>query len=209
VTRPPSADEPEPGRSFAVSDAVRVALAPGPAYAALVAADATGSWWRVAGAVVFCAVLAGSAATIAATETISAPTVLSVSLCWSFVSGVQLLAALVLIRGASGAPVRRPRALELLFRAHLPWSLWLLAVAGAASLLPRSPLLFPGAIHSMLVPAVWTPILIAAFCRRALGCSAREARRRTLLHQALTWLVIAAFALAMTTPWARMEGGIQ
>jgi predicted metal-dependent phosphoesterase TrpH len=43
---------------------------------------------------------------------------------------------------------------------------------------------------------------VAGFCRSVLGCTVAGARRRTLVHQATTWAVIAAYAILAIQPWS-------
>ena len=59
---------------------------------------------------------------------------------------------------------------------------------------------------TVLVPLVWTPPLIAGFCRSVLGCSTTQARRRTIAHQAMTWAVILGYAILAVQPWSRTGG---
>jgi len=50
-------------------------------------------------------------------------------------------------------------------------------------------------------------VMIAAFCRAVLGCSVRDARRRTALHTAITWGVILFLSILADSTWARFGGG--
>ena len=48
-------------------------------------------------------------------------------------------------------------------------------------------------VLSLLVPAVWTTIIVSAFCRTALGCTPARARMLTVAHQAMTWTAFFAY----------------
>jgi hypothetical protein len=59
------------------------------------------------------------------------------------------------------------------------------------------------------VPAIWTAILIFAFCRTVLDCGRREAIRRTVVHQAIIWsMTLVIFALAVQL-WPRVEAALR
>jgi hypothetical protein len=88
------------------------------------------------------------------------------------------------------------RALDLFFAAHAPWSLWLLAVVAWAPR-PGGRPLTPVLLVALVVLAL-TFRMIAAYFHVVLGLDLRAARRRAILHQAVTWiLLLGAEALAV------------
>ena len=88
-------------------------------------------------------------------------------------SALQIAIALSLIAAPSRRTVGLPRALDLFFASHAPWSLWFLAAA-AWGMSPlgcwSTPLLFLA-----LAPIVLTPRMIAAFFREVLELDPRHA----------------------------------
>jgi hypothetical protein len=91
-----------------------------------------------------------------------------------------------LVSSAPPRSIGRARAVELMFAAHGPWSLWLVAVAVVELLTPA----MTTVIASAIVPLAWTALLLQAFCREVLGLSPRQARSRVFAHQAFTILVV-------------------
>jgi hypothetical protein len=127
--------------------------------------------------------------------------VASTTLYWSFVPILQLIAALVLVRAAPNRRLPVPAAIDALFAANGPWSLWLLALAGWAVSAPPIARSMDGILAAALIPLVWTPVLVFVFCRSVLGDAPRAAASKTLLHQAAMlalFLVYAGNAIALT-----------
>lgn len=149
------------------------------------------------------ALVVGCAAAIAATGHVTVPLIASTTLWLSPIVGVQIVLAAAFIGGRSRS---LPSALDLFYVAHGPWSLWLLAIAAAALCLPSGMPHLTLVEATGLVPLVWTARLIYAFNRQVLQQDARQALRRTLLHQAITWaLFIGAYAQAVQV-WPRILG---
>ena len=86
-----------------------------------------------------------------------------------------------LIASAKTRRVTFPRAIELLFAAHAPWSLWLVAATIFQTINPDPYIV----IGSGVVPMAITAVMLAAFGREVLGLSGREARIRVFAHQAV------------------------
>ena len=208
MTHAPAADVRPTARSLGprLSDETLIALGPRRAYETLVAARAHGSWQQVAARAAFVLIVFATAATVMATRVVSVPTLLTVAMCWVFVPAIQLIAGFALCRHPPETRVSLPRAVELLFLAHVPWSVWLLAAGLAAVWIPSGVILVNLIYVTALVPIVWTPRLIAAFCRSVLGCTAAQARLRTIAHQAFTWAIIAGYIILSIQPWARFGG---
>ena len=162
-------------------------LSPGATYAALAR---TPSRLGPLGALrrpLLVAMIFGAFAAIGATRHAPPGLLLSTTICWSTVVIMQAAIALVVIAAPARRTVGIPRALDLFFASHAPWSFWMLAVAawgpvpGARSMTPL--------LAAALIPMVLTPRAIAAFFREVLELDPRAAMRRTLAHQALTWTV--------------------
>jgi hypothetical protein len=81
--------------------------------------------------------------------------------------------------------VNMSRALDLWFAGHVPYSLWLLLAAAAIAAMPAAGL--DGLIAVAVIPAVWTAVIVAAFCRNVLGTSRAGARWRASAHFLAMW----------------------
>lgn len=136
------------------------------------------------------ALVLGTATVVASTGRITPALVISGSLVWSFVPVLQLLTGLVLVRGAA---VSRGEALGRYFAAHTAWSLWMLAAAAFAVIL-SSPLswLFP-VLLTAAVPMLLTARRLVRLCRADFQFAPGLARRRVIVHQAMTVGVILAY----------------
>jgi len=88
---------------------------------------------------------------------------------WSFVVAIQIAVAVGVIMSARERRIDLVPALDLWFAGHLPYSLWMLAVAALAT---SSGLVDPMFLFATaVVPSAWTAWIVAAFCRRVLGNS--------------------------------------
>ena len=133
---------------------------------------------------VLAAAVIGVSLAIAATRHVTPSLVLGTTMAWAFVVVLQIAIALLLIAAPSRRTIGVPRALDLFFASHAPWSLWVLAVVALPAPLGRPviPLLLLA-----VVPLVMTNRAIAAFFREVLQYGARRAVAHTAIHQALTW----------------------
>jgi hypothetical protein len=182
---------------------VRLALAPIVTYRQVMSAPVRGTWMRALERPALVAVIVGTVMTMSAAQRVPVGLVLMGIVCWSFVPVIQSLIGLVVIGRARGRPLSVPRCLELLFLGQLPWSLWMLVVVGVYSFTQLTPgylVLVP----SMAIPALWTTIIVFAFCRTALGCTPARARVLTVAHQAMTWTVFTGYVFLVSGLWARL-----
>lgn len=181
-------------------------LAPAAAYARYAPAFARDGWWTALRRPLFVAILQGVAFAVFATETVAAPVVVSLTLCWAYTIVVQVLSGAALIASAPYRDVSFSRALDLLFLGHAPWSLWLLLYVAAhtfAGVRSSWPLLL-----SILIPAVLTPRILVAFSQHVLRLDRRTAVRRVTLHQAITWALILGYGSAAVALWPRLVGAL-
>jgi len=138
------------------------------------------------------ALVIGTAVAAAATERVTIPLVLTSTLGWAFVPVIQLLTGLLLVRGV--APGRRVYALERYFDTHRPWSLWILGVHAVFLLVPASRGVALVITPLAILPAVLTVRALVKVCREVLGMPATAARRAVALHQAVTYVIVLAYA---------------
>jgi hypothetical protein len=167
---------------------------------------AAGTWILAFERPAFTALLIGALVAIASTGRVTLGLVSSVAVCWSFVPALQMLAGAIVIASCRSPHVRMARALDLLFAGHLPWSLWLLAVAAWATFVPFVSLAVLGL--TMLVPAAWTTYIVFAFCRTVLGATTRGARLRTAIHQTIVWTLAGTYVFLSNGMWPRLLGAI-
>jgi hypothetical protein len=135
------------------------------------------------------ATVLGVSLAISATGRVTPALVLSATLTWGYIVMLQLAVALPLVTPAARRTVGVPRALDLFFAGHAPWSLFALAAAAwAPTPLGRSiwPLLI-----TLAIPIALTPRILVAFFAEVLRMDRRAARRMTVLHQAITWIIFA------------------
>jgi len=147
--------------------------------------------------------IAGTAASVSATNRISWSLFLSGMICWSFITAVQLLNATLLIRG-EGRPIGYARALQLFFTAHAAWSLWLIAAAVCLFAARGSVGLADFVLPTVVVPLGWTASMVFSYCREVLRLDRRRAALRTAVHQGLTGLVIAVYVAWAIQLWPRL-----
>jgi hypothetical protein len=183
--------------------------APARAYAESIASPSRGRW-AVVSRPLLIALVMGTASAFAATGHVTLGLVVSGLVCWSFVPLLQIATAVAIMGPRASRSVPLARRLELWFMGHAPWTLWILAVTllmGQAGLWLH---LEWAIIATALIPAVWTSVVGAAFCRVVLGDSRRAAVARTALHQAITWTLLLLYfgwAVALGPRIAAVLGG--
>jgi hypothetical protein len=168
--------------------------------------DASGNLSVLLRRVVVAALALGFAMAYSATGHVTLSLVASTTLLWLPVIGVQVAIALLFIAGPGAGPARSTvgvvPALAGFFKAHVPWTLYfLLAWTWAPTLTyhPIMPMLVCG-----LVPLALTGWMIATFFRDVLKLSWRQAWRRTLMHQAVTWGTLIGLYSAAVAMWPRI-----
>jgi hypothetical protein len=185
-----------------MSAELRLILAPRDTYAALARIPDRGTVLSALRRPLLVAAVLGASTAIAATGRVTPSLLLSMTICWSFVVVLQVAVALSLIARPAQRTVGLPRALDLFFASHAPWSLWMLAAAAWAPS-PIGRPMWP-VLAAALVPIALTPLMIAAFFREVLEMDPRHAVARTAAHQAITWtLFLLLFGTAVQI-WPRV-----
>jgi hypothetical protein len=168
--------------------------------------ESRGAPWRQALAVpALLTLLLGIVTSAAATGRVVASLVVSQTICWSFVPALQLMTGSILIGSAGQRPVSFARAIELLFAAHGPWSLWLVAIATLQMLTPNQNIVFA----STVAPAAWTAWILFAYSREVLALPSRRAWVRVIAHQAATALLILTYIELASRISVRVIGLLQ
>ena len=188
-----------------LSTGLRLALAPAPGFAALVAARRDATWRAAIAGPVFSVATIGVLVSIATTGRLTLELAATLAAAWSFAVAIQIAAAVALIASSPRRQVSRPRAFELLFLGHLPWSLWLLAATASALALDKVPLTPLAA--TMVAPILWTMVIVAAMCREVLGIARRGALVRAIGHQAIVWGLALQVAALAAGSWGRLIQG--
>lgn len=181
---------------------LRVALAPLDTYRELTAEPAHTSWLHALERPALVAMIVGTSITLSSAGRVPLGLVLMGILCWAFVPVLQLLVGAIVSGIAGSRRVSLARSIELLFMAQLPWSLWVLVMTGLPAF-TYMPLPQSAQVVSLLIPGVWTSMIVLAFCRAVLGCTTRGARWLTALHQTMIWVLFFGYAFLVSGLWAR------
>jgi len=143
---------------------------------------------------------------VMAVQRVTASLVAVAAMSWSFVVVIQIAVAVGVIASSRARRIDLLHALDLWFGGHLPYSLWMLAVAALAA---TSRLVDPVFLFATaLLPSAWTAWIVAAFCRRALGNTPSTARRRAAAHQAIVWATGLGYAALTSGGWFQVTGSI-
>ena len=175
--------------TWTLSEAVALMLRPSREYQWRVGQSRTAPWPRALIVPGLLTLLFGIVTSAAATGRVVASLVVSQTICWTFVPVLQFVTGSGLIGASPNRLVTFPRAIELLFAAHGPWSLWLVAIGVAQMLTPNQNVV----ILSAAVPGIWTAWILLAFSHDVLGLPAGRGRLAVFLHQAATVLLILAY----------------
>lgn len=159
---------------------------------------------RVLAQMALTALVIGTSVAAASTERVTASLVLTSSIAWAFVPLIQLATGLWFVRAAS--PGARGSALAAYFDTHRPWSLFILAFHAMILMWPAS-----RGFTLMLAPAGVIPIGLTAVAlvrlgKNVLGLSAGAARRNVAVHQAMTYVIVAAYAAWASAYLPRLMG---
>jgi hypothetical protein len=179
-------------RTFAtwtLSEALELMARPAREYRRRVGESRDAPWRQALAVPGLLALLLGIVTSAAATGRVVASLVISQTVCWSFVPALQLMTGSILIGSAGPRPVSFARAIELLFAAHGPWSIWLVAIAALQMLTPNQNIVFA----STVAPAAWTAWILFAYSREVLALPSRQAGVRVIAHQVATALLILTY----------------
>jgi hypothetical protein len=168
-----------------------VLIAPGKTYRQLAIDKATTGW---AGVLRRCAVgvlVLGTVISLVSTGSATLQTVASAASYWLIVPLIQFALAFLLVITAPERRVSTGRAVELMWVGHLPWTLWLLAVAIVLTL---HAVVTPVMAAAALIAAAWRGVIVCALCREVLGTAPRSAVIRAAFHQAAALGIIFLYA---------------
>ena len=93
---------------------------------------------------------------------------------------------------------------DLLLAANAPWSLWMIASSIAVGTFGYAA--YGWMLVLALLPITLTLRIVYVFCRDVMNDAPRAAVKRTLAHQAITWLVAALYLDRSVSLWPRIIG---
>lgn len=175
----------------ALSDDLRVMLAPAASYRRLIEQPPATGARAVLGRPALVALVVGALITLGNAGQLLPTLLVGSVLSWSWVPALQLVVSAPLIAAARRRKVALSAAIDLFFMGHLPWSLWLLALAGW--LLARFPQGLSGASNlrgmaaTALLPILWTWVITFSFCRTVLALPRWLCAVWVLAYQAVLW----------------------
>lgn len=192
---------PIPSRSR-FSTELHVALAPDATFRHLMASRSYVHGWRALRRPAMVLLMISVLAPIMAVQRVTIALVATAALSWCFVLAIQTLVAVGVIASAPARRVPLAAALDLWFAGHLPYSLWMLVAFGVMAESQSGPLrLF---VSAAVVPAVWTAIIVASFCRTVLGTTAFGACWRTAVHVIGVWAIALSYIAWAAGGWFQL-----
>ena len=126
---------------------------------------------------------------------------------FGFVLLIQMAVGAGIVASAPGRRTSMPRALDLWFAGHVPYSLWLLTVAAIFAASPWASL--DGFVMLAIVPAAWTAVIVAAFCRHVLGSGRAGARWRAAVHLIVMWAIALELVALSAGGWFQISRSVK
>jgi hypothetical protein len=186
---------------------VQVALAPDSTYRALVADDERVAAWRMLRRPLVVLIVIATVVPIMAVQRITLALLAASMVSFSFVAAIQLAVGAAVVASAGSRQVSFPRAIDLWFAGHVPYSLTLLIAAGVFASLPYGSL--EGLIVPAVIPAAWTAVIVAAFCRQVLGTSRAGARWRAAAHFLVIWVIAFELVALSAGGWFQIASSVK
>ena len=154
--------------------------------------------------ILFISVLIAACAGVSATGRLTLSLLASLAALWMFVPLLHVAVAAVIVFSARGRRVSAGRAIALLLRQHLPWSVWLIVASAMTTMGGYA--LYHEALLLALAALALTMRLIYRWCLEALDDTPRGAIARTLAHQGLTWGAAAVYLDRAVGLLPRLQG---
>ena len=191
---------------WSASTEVVVAFAPEVAYRRLIGGSKARAGRQLLQRLGVMLLVIGIAVPLMAVQRATILLVVTAALSWSFVLAIQVTVAALVIASVPARPIGTLDALNLWFAAHLPYTVWMLAVSVlmAASRYASAELL----IASAIIPAAWTFVIVSAFSRVVLQTGRAGARWRATAHQLLIWTIALSYVAWAAGGWFQVLGPI-
>jgi len=183
------------------SSELQIALAPQASYQRFLSALLPGRWHvlrRLAVIVLVIAVMSP----IMAVQRVTLGLVATAALSWSFAVVLQSIVGLAIVVSAPARRIAVLPALDLWFAGHVPYSLWMLVAFGLTATMTSANMRL--VILSAVVPAIWTAIIVAAFCRTVLGSTPSGARWRAGAHFVAIWAITFSYIAWAAGGWFQL-----
>lgn len=116
---------------------------------------------------------------------------------FAFIPIFEVAAFAVIYRARLGTRVRLSEAADRFFDGHLPWFLWLTAMAAVGSVVPPRTVVssIPWFGASLLVPIIWSARLDFQYFRDAMARPSRAALTDAVFYRAIAWTGIVGYFL--------------
>ena len=189
-----------------LSAEVRIAFAPDKTYRELAVGTEQVGVWRMLRRPLIVLVVIATAVPMMAVQRITLALFAFSIASFGFVLLIQIAVAAGIIASAPARRASMPRALDLWFAGHAPYSLWLLTAALFFAMSPWASL--DGLIALAIVPAVWTAVIVAAFCRHVLGVGPAAARWLAALHFIVIWATTFEIVAVSAGGWFQITGSV-
>jgi hypothetical protein len=181
------------------STETKLACSPGRVYPELLRSPRASGWRSLLARAGTTVLVLGVFVSIIAVQRVTVSLVATSALSWSFVVAVQLALGAAVALSAPARRVNMTTALSLWLAGHAPYTLWMLLLAAIAAGTPWASL---GVLVGLAtIPAVWTGVIVSAFCRHVLGVSRRGAHARAIVHAALVWALTLQYVAWSAGGW--------
>jgi len=188
------------------SDAVRVSLHPRGAYAELARAPDRARFLELP---LLTSLLLGVGFAVVDSRRPSLRLVAGCAVAWSFLPALQIASVVASWLAFARRRIPLRRAIHLHFLGHLPWSLWLLALAAVAS--ETSPRREVGVLQlasaTVAAPFLWSRVIGWHFFRRVYALGRGATLLATAPHAAIVLGAILGFFLVTGQLLPRLLGG--
>jgi hypothetical protein len=183
---------------------VWVMLNPAAAYRLLVRESPGGGIWLVLKRPLLLAFVLGCTMSLITTASLTLRLVGPATIYWSFVPLVET-GALAAVCWSERRIVSFPRAIDLFFTGHGPWTLWLIGLSAIWSFFPPvKAFSLTGAVWlygASAIVILWSAYIDFCFFRFVVGRNRTRAGRDLLLHRSISWsLIIAIFGEPVIWP---------
>jgi hypothetical protein len=186
-----------------------VMLHPGAAYANLARLPGSGGWILFRRPILV-ALVFGCVISLMTSGRLTLRLALPAAIVWSFVPLLEM-ASLAAVWHIKRPPISLPRAIDLFFMGHAPWSLWLVGFAAIRAFVPTVQVFaWMGAkwiwFASAFLAMAWSGYIDFHFFRTVLDRTAARAARDLVLQRLICWIgflliFLAPGAWSTLAPW--------
>jgi hypothetical protein len=191
------------------SGEMRALVRPASTFAAL--ANGPHRPWAVARRPLLFLVVIACTVSLVASGRLSLRLISDGAISFAFIPAFEIAALALVVRMSSARRVALPEAVDLFFVGNGPWLLWLVVLAGTASIIP--PTAIGGwsrpVILAMSIPLGWSAYIDWHFFREVMGRSRRAALGDLVLQRALGWGGTIVYFVGYSKLAQRLEEALQ